>query len=149
MELDDSYGNRSVTITKDLPAGLTCVRLCEWTDQPCGLYVEMNEDRITNHLDNWHGIGARQKVTCKVQGCTDTSAIGHIGRHIATVHYSTTCQCFYCDTLWSRSDAVTRHQKTCTSFKSAKREAARARRKFKRQTKKVLTGYIVPARDAA
>ncbi|KAG0705351.1 hypothetical protein DFH29DRAFT_1077739 [Suillus ampliporus] len=149
MELNDSYSSRSITITKDLPAGLTCVRLCDWADQSCGFYIEISRDRITNHLDNWHGIGAHYKVACKFEGCTDTSEMGNIDCHIETVHYSTSYQCVYCDLLGSRSDAMTRHQKTCTPFESAKLQAARATHRSTRKTRKVFTGYIVPARDAA
>ncbi|KAG1748985.1 uncharacterized protein EDB91DRAFT_1079099 [Suillus paluster] len=54
MEVDDSYSTWSVAVAKDLPAGLTCAWLCDWTDQPCGLYIKMTKDHITNHLDNWH-----------------------------------------------------------------------------------------------
>jgi len=141
MEMDDSYGSRAATVSKELPKGLTCIRLCDWTDKPCGLYVEMCKDRISNHILNWHGVSAHAKVPCKFQGCADTSAMNNLGRHIETVHYSTTWQCCYCHQLLSRSDAVARHQKGCQLLGRAKRLAAQEGRKFNLQSaKKVLTG---------
>jgi hypothetical protein len=148
MEIDDSYGNRSATVSKELPEDLTCVRPCEWSDRPCGLYIEMCKDRISNHLFNWHRISANAKAPCNFQGCTDTSAMNNLGRHIETVHYATSWQCQYCRKLLSRSDAAARHRKTCEFFKHAEQQAAHTGHTIQ-SARKVLTGYIVPGRDYA
>ncbi|KAG1866871.1 hypothetical protein F4604DRAFT_1682698 [Suillus subluteus] len=42
MEIDDSYLDTSVQMTKDLSVGLTCVRSCDWTNHPCELFEEMS-----------------------------------------------------------------------------------------------------------
>jgi hypothetical protein len=140
MEIDDSYGNRSATVSKELPAHLTCVRECEWTDHPCGLYIEISKDRISNHLHNWHGVS---EASCKFQGCKDTATMKQLGRHVETVHYCTSSQCPYCPKVLSRSDAVTRH----IQHSHVARGEIPAGHKIQK-TKKVLTGYIIPARRA-
>jgi hypothetical protein len=138
MEIDDSYGNRSATVSRELPAHLTCVRECEWTDHPCGLYIEMSKDRISNHLHNWHGVS---EAACKFQGCTDPATMKQLGRHVETVHYDTSSQCPYCPKVLSRSDAVKRH-----ILSHVKRGEIPAGQEIQKK-KKVLTGYIIPARQ--
>ncbi|KAG1780700.1 hypothetical protein EV702DRAFT_1194173 [Suillus placidus] len=135
---------RSATVAKDLPAGLACVRACEWTDQPCGLYVEINKTCLADHLLYWHGVHARAMARCKFKGCLDS--VESLGRHVTTVHYATCSECDYCGEEFSRSDAVARHHKGCESVQSARKSAGDT---FKLQpAKTIIYGYIVPAGDA-
>ena len=136
MEIDDSYGNRSARISKELPNHLTCVRACQWTDNPCGLYIEVCKDRISDHLLKWHGVPQDVQTPCEFQGC-DGKSLKTMGRHIETVHFGTSWQCSSCHKALSRSDAVTRHRKTC--------EGARAGHSTV-TARKVVSGYIIPAR---
>ncbi|KAG2337409.1 hypothetical protein BDR05DRAFT_774507 [Suillus weaverae] len=144
MEIDGSNCGRSATVAKDLPAGLTCVRACEWTDQPCGLYVEINKKCVTDHLFYRHGVHPHTKARCKFKGCPES--VESLGRHVTTVHYTASSKCDYCGEEFSRSDAVTRHQRRCKSVQSARESAGDT---FKLQPPKtIIHGYIVPARDA-
>ncbi|OAX38900.1 hypothetical protein K503DRAFT_769991 [Rhizopogon vinicolor AM-OR11-026] len=148
MEIDASYGNRSAAVSDELPTDLTCVRACEWTDRPCGLYIEPCKDRISDHLFKWHGVGHDAKIPCKYRGCTATSPMNTLGRHIETVHFNTKWQCRPCLKTWSRNDAMTRHQNPgsedgCPSFKRALEQAKREGYKI-RGARKVLSGYIIP-----
>ncbi|KAG1818730.1 uncharacterized protein BJ212DRAFT_106638 [Suillus subaureus] len=146
MEIDDPHRARSATVAKDLPAGLTCVRACEWTDQPCGLYVEMSKERVKGHLLQWHGVSADLMAPCKFKGCSDRSSMQSLGRHVTTVHYATSSKCDYCGEDFSRSDSATRHHRACDSIMSAAESEGDM---FKlRPPKTILHGYIVPARNA-
>jgi len=152
MEIDDSYGNRSASVCKELPAHLTCVRACEWSDEPCGLFIEVCKDRISKHLSKWHGVGGDEHANvpsgCSFPGCSHTTAINNLGRHIETVHYATSWQCPYCRKPLSRSDAAKRHGITCDRFKRAVRQAAQAGHKIQ-TARKLVSGYIIPARKGA
>ncbi|KAG2361792.1 hypothetical protein BDR07DRAFT_1100017 [Suillus spraguei] len=149
MELDDSYSNRSAKITNELPEGMTCVRACDWTDQPCGLFVEMSKARVAHHLLYWHGVKSTDTAPCKFEGCSKAQAMYSLGRHIEGVHYTTSYECPYCGKRWSRSDSLNRHQRTCKPLLDSKARAKKARRKFNPQgPKKLVYGYIVPARNA-
>ncbi|KAG2128191.1 hypothetical protein BD769DRAFT_1458671 [Suillus cothurnatus] len=149
MELDDSYPNRSVKITNELPATMTCVRACNWTDQPCGLFVEMNKTRVAHHLLHWHGVKSEDTVSCKFEDCSRSEAMLNLGRHIEGVHYTTSYECPYCNKRWSRIDSFKRHQGKCKPFLASKDRAMKGRRKFNLQDpKKLVYGYIVPARNA-
>ncbi|KAG1780582.1 hypothetical protein EV702DRAFT_963819 [Suillus placidus] len=146
MEIDDHKCGWSATVAKDLPAGLRCVRACEWTDQPCGLYVEMNKKCVADHLLYWHGVHAEPgaKAHCKFKGCPDS--VASLGRHVTTVHYAMCSKCDYCGEEFSRSDAVARHYKGCESVQSARKSAGDT---FKLQpAKTIIHGYIVPAQGA-
>lgn len=145
MELDDSFTKRSVTIGNGLPAGMTCVRACGWGDQPCGLFVETNKARITHHLFLWHGVKPDKETLCKFENCPKTEKMINLGRHIEGVHYTTALECAYCGKPNSRSDSLDRHLETCKPYRSA----MKAGRKFiPTKPKKLVYGYIVPARDA-
>ena len=152
MEIDDSYGNRSASVCKELPAHLTCVRACEWSDEPCGLFIEVCKDRISKHLSKWHGVGGDEHANvpsgCSFPGCSHTTAINNLGRHIETVHYATSWQCPYCRKPLSRSDAAKRHGITCDRFKRAVRQAAQAGHMIQ-TARKLVSGYIIPARKGA
>ncbi|KAG2123914.1 hypothetical protein BD769DRAFT_1313004, partial [Suillus cothurnatus] len=89
------------------------VRACDWTDQPCGLFVEMNKARVVDHLLHWHGVKPRSLTACKFEGCSEPHAICNLGRHIEGIHYTTSYECPYCDKRWSRFDSLDRHQKKC------------------------------------
>ncbi|KAG1899432.1 uncharacterized protein F5891DRAFT_1039578 [Suillus fuscotomentosus] len=148
MELDDSYSKRTVKITNELPAGMTCVRACGWTDQPCGLFVEMNKARVAHHLLHWHGVKSTDTTACKFEDCSRSEAMLSLGRHVESVHYTTSCECPYCGKRWSRSDSLDRHQATCGPLLESKDRAKKGRRKFTLQDpKKLVYGYIVPARN--
>jgi hypothetical protein len=149
MELDDSYGKRTVKIANGLPAGMTCVRPCDWDKDPCGLFVEMNKDRVSTHLLFWHGVKSGSKTPCKFQDCPKPKAMSSLGRHIEGVHYTTYLECPYCGKLSSRTDSLKRHQTICETFIASKALAKKERREFKLQVpKKMVYGYIVPARNA-
>lgn len=149
MELDDSYAKRSVKITNELPAGMTCVRACDWTDQPCGLFVEMNKARVAHHLLFWHGVKSNDTTSCKFENCSRSEAMLNLGRHIEGVHYTTSYECPYCGKRWSRSDSLDRHQEKCEPLLDSKARAKKGCRNFSPQDpKKLVYGYIVPARNA-
>ncbi|KAG1862514.1 hypothetical protein DFJ58DRAFT_231337 [Suillus subalutaceus] len=149
MELDDSYPNRSVKITNELPAEMTCVRACGWTDQPCGLFVEMNKARIAHHLLHWHGVKSKDTAPCKFEDCWKSEAIINLGRHIEGIHYATSFECPYCGKRWSRADSLDRHQGQCTPLLASKDRATKGNCQFNlRDPKKLVYGYIVPARNA-
>ncbi|KAG2038122.1 hypothetical protein BDR03DRAFT_1010060 [Suillus americanus] len=146
MEIDDSHRARSATVAKDLPAGLTCVRACEWTDQPCGLYLEVSKERVKDHLLHWHGVSANLEVPCKFEGCSNPSPMRSLGRHVATVHYAAFSKCDYCGQNVSRSDSATRHHRVCEFVQSAAESAGYT---FKlRPPKTIFQGYIVPTWNA-
>ncbi|KAG1851597.1 hypothetical protein DFJ58DRAFT_628017, partial [Suillus subalutaceus] len=96
------------------------VRACEWTDQPCGLFVEMNKNRVTHHLLHWHGVKSADTATCKFEGCSTSGAMLSLGRHIEGVHYTTSCECPYCGKQWSRTDSLDRHQRKCEPLLDSK-----------------------------
>ncbi|KAG1750768.1 hypothetical protein EDB19DRAFT_1350261 [Suillus lakei] len=147
MELDDSYPDTSVAITRDLPTDLTCVRSCDWTDQPCGLFVEMNMARIEDHLFHWHGVKLKTKTPCEVEGCKDPDPMVNLGRHIEGIHYATTYQCPYCEKLLSRPDSLKRH--VCPPLTVSMTTVEGEGRVFHPlDAKKMVYGYIVPAREA-
>lgn len=149
MELDDSYSKRSVKVTNELPAEMTCVRACDWTDQPCGLFVEMNPSRIRHHLLHWHGIKFTGTALCKFEDCSKSEAMINLGRHIESVHYATSYECPYCGKRWSRADSLDRHQGQCKPLLASKDRATKGSRKFNlRGPKKLVYGYIIPARNA-
>lgn len=148
MELDDSHPTRSVKITNELPAGMTCVRACGWTDQPCGLFVEMNKFRVADHLLRWHDVKSKDAAPCKFDGCSKPGAIINLARHIEGVHYTTSYECPYCGRRWSRSDALSRHQKQCEPVLASKARAKKGGRKFNLHRKKLVYGYIVPTSNA-
>ncbi|KAG2074151.1 hypothetical protein BDR04DRAFT_1176292 [Suillus decipiens] len=149
MELDDSYSKRSVKIMNELPEGMTCVRACDWTDQPCGLFVEMTKARVAHHLLHWHGVKTTDTTPCKFEGCSKAKAMLNLGRHIEGVHYTTSYECPYCGKHWSRSDSLSRHQLTCKPLLASKARAQKGRRNFNRQApKKLVYGYIVPVGNA-
>lgn len=149
MELDDSYSKRSVTIGNGLPTGMTCVRACDWRDQPCGLFVETNKVRLSHHLLHWHGVKPEGKALCKFEDCPKPGAMINLGRHIEGVHYTTALECAYCGKRNSRSDSLERHLKTCKAFLASRASAKKGGRKFSpKEPKKLVYGYIVPARNA-
>ncbi|KAG2357416.1 hypothetical protein BDR07DRAFT_1380146 [Suillus spraguei] len=148
MELDDSYSKRSVNITNELPAGMTCVQACSWTDQPCGLFVEMHKVRVANHLWHWHGVKPKTTAPCKFEGCSNTEVMCNLVRHIEVVHYTTSFECTYCGKRCSRSDSLDRHQQKCDPLLASKARAKKGGRKSgPKDQKKLVYGYIVPARD--
>jgi hypothetical protein len=148
MELDDSYSKRSVKIANGLPAEMTVVRACGWGDKPCGLFLEMNKSRVAYHLFLWHGVKLGGKAPCKFEDCS-TSAMVNLGRHIEGVHYTTVLECPCCGKRISRSDSLERHHKTCKPFLVCKASAKKGRRQFNpKDPKKLVYGYIVPARNA-
>jgi hypothetical protein len=149
MELDDSYSKRSVTIGNGLPTGMTCVRACSWGDQPCGLFVETNKTRISHHLFLWHGVKPDKKTHCKFEDCPKPEKMINLGRHVEGVHYTTGLECAYCDKPISRIDSLDRHLETCKVYRASTASAKKAGRKFSpKEPRKLVYGYIVPARDA-
>ncbi|KAG1750712.1 hypothetical protein EDB19DRAFT_1347164 [Suillus lakei] len=149
MELDDSYSKRSVKITMDLPPNMTCVRSCDWTDQPCGLFIEINKARVAHHLLYWHGVEVKSKTPCKFEDCLKPQAMTNLGRHIEGVHYATSYQCPYCEGRWSRIDSLQRHLDKCEPLLESKTLAELEGRNFcPLDSKKLICGYIVPARNA-
>ncbi|KAG1889085.1 uncharacterized protein F5891DRAFT_934057, partial [Suillus fuscotomentosus] len=89
------------------------VRACGWTNQPCGLFVEMDQARIAYHLLHWHGVQPTDTAVCKFEDCSRSEAMLSLGRHIESVHYTTSYECPYCGGRHSRSDSSYRHQATC------------------------------------
>ncbi|KAG1720938.1 hypothetical protein EDB19DRAFT_537465 [Suillus lakei] len=96
MKIDDSFCGQSATLAKNLCAGLTCVWACEWTEQPCGLYVEMSKTQVKDHLLHWHGVHDSSIAPCKFEGCSYLSPMKNVSRHITMVHYSVTSACDHC-----------------------------------------------------
>jgi hypothetical protein len=124
---------------------MTCVRACGWGNQPCGLFVETNKSRITHHLFLWHGVKPDKETLCKFEDCPKQEKMINLGRHIEGVHYTTALECAYCGKPGSRSDSLDRHLETCKPYRCAMKAA----RKFiPTKPKKLVYGYIVPARDA-
>lgn len=148
MELDDSYSKRSVKITNELPAGVSCVQACSWTDQPCGLFVEMHKIRVANHLWHWHGVKPKTTAPCKFEGCSDTEAMFTLVRHIEVVHYTASFECTYCGQRCSRSDSLDRHQRRCDPLLASKARAKGGRKFSPKVQKKLIYEYIAPAHDA-
>ncbi|KAG2058615.1 hypothetical protein BDR06DRAFT_968604 [Suillus hirtellus] len=148
MELDDHYPDGSGNVTKDSSPELTCVRSCDWTDQPCGLFIEVNKARIEDHLWFWHGVEARKETPCKFEDCSDPQAMQKLGRHIDGVHFATSYRCPYCQKLSSRTDAAARHQKTCKALLNSRAHAEHWKYAFCPQAMiKSVSGYIVPAKN--
>ncbi|KAG2148174.1 uncharacterized protein EDB93DRAFT_1328312 [Suillus bovinus] len=150
MEVDNHCADGSDKVTKDLSPELTCVRSCDWTDQPCGLFVEVNKTRIEEHLWFWHGVKVKNsKSACQFGDCSDTQEIKNLGRHIEGVHFNMSYQCPYCNKPASRTDVVTRHQKECKVLFDKRAHAEREQYEFCPQPiTKMVSGYIVPAKNA-
>ncbi|KAG1780101.1 hypothetical protein EV702DRAFT_1084738 [Suillus placidus] len=151
MELDDSYPSTPDNLMnlKGLSPELTCVRSCDWTDQPCGLFIEMDKTSIDGHLWYWHGLKTKTATPCQFEGCEDTEDMKYWGRHIEGVHFETSYQCPYCNKHLSRDDALRRHLKGCTPFADIKEHAQRGGHEFCAQAiTKLVQGYIVPAASA-
>ncbi|KIK36696.1 hypothetical protein CY34DRAFT_811065 [Suillus luteus UH-Slu-Lm8-n1] len=157
MELDDSsYVAGNGNAAKNLPPGLTCVRLCEWGDQPCGLFIDMDRYHIEQHMLYWHGFDARSdkkaKIPCQYADCSTASqTLQYLGRHIETVHFDTCCQCPYCMEVWARNDAVRRHlnENKCEGFIALTNQAQIGGYKLHpRELIPVFKGYIVPTTSA-
>ncbi|KAG1882217.1 hypothetical protein F4604DRAFT_1650694 [Suillus subluteus] len=128
---------------------MTCVRACGWTDQPCGLFVEMNKSRVVHHLLHWHGVKSTDTAPCKFEDCPKSGAMLSLGRHIEGVHYTTSYECPYCSKRWSRTDSLDRHQEKCEPLLDNKARAEKECRTFyPKDPKKLVYGYIVPARNA-
>ncbi|KAG1762511.1 hypothetical protein EDD22DRAFT_891249 [Suillus occidentalis] len=126
---------------------MTCVQECSWGDQPCGLFVETNKERITHHLFHWHGV--KGKTPCKFEDCPKPAKMKNLGRHVETVHYTTALECAHCGKHRSRIDSLRRHLLSCKPYIASKASAKKGGRKFSpKEPKKVVYGYIVPARDA-
>ncbi|KAG1781637.1 hypothetical protein EV702DRAFT_1072299, partial [Suillus placidus] len=124
MELDDSYPSTPDNLMnlKGLSPELTCVRSCDWTDQPCGLFIEMDKTSIDGHLWYWHGLKTTA-TPCQFEGCEDTEDMKYWGRHIEGVHFETSYQCPYCNKHFSRDDALRRHLKGCKPFAASQERA--------------------------
>ncbi|KAG1734546.1 hypothetical protein EDD22DRAFT_925578, partial [Suillus occidentalis] len=152
MELDDcSYVAGNGNTAKNLSRGLTCVRLCEWDDHPCGLFIEMDQYHIEQHMLYWHGVDARlnkKEIPCKYADCSASAqTMQYLGRHIETVHFDTRCQCPYCMKVLSRNDAVRRHlnENKCEEFIALTNYAQIGGYNFyPRELIPVFKGYIVP-----
>jgi hypothetical protein len=149
MELDDSYPKRRVTVGKGLPTGMTCVQACNWGDQPCGLFIEINKVRVTQHLFFWHGVKPEEKTLCKFEDCPKPAKMMSLGRHIENLHYTTALECAYCAKRRSRTDSLERHLKSCKVYRASKASAKKTGRRFSpKEPAKLVYGYIVPARNA-
>ncbi|KAG2347730.1 hypothetical protein BDR05DRAFT_581268 [Suillus weaverae] len=151
MELDASYHkppNRLMNL-KDLSPELTCVRSCDWTDQPCGLFIEMDKTSIDGHLWCWHGVITETATPCQFEGCEDTEDMKYLGRHIEGVHFETSYRCPYCNRHLSRGDSLGRHLQKCKPHAVSQERAQRRGYGFSTQAIiKLVQGYIVPAANA-
>ncbi|KAG2148180.1 uncharacterized protein EDB93DRAFT_1250248 [Suillus bovinus] len=149
MELDDTYPDGSGNVPDRHSPQLICVRSCDWTDQPCGLFIEMDKARIEHHLWFWHGVEAKKPTPCQFKDCPDAGTMMYLSRHIGGVHFDTSYQCPYCKKLWSRTDALVRHQKGCKRLLASRAHAKHGKYEFSLQAMiKSVSGYIVPARNA-
>ncbi|KAG1795692.1 uncharacterized protein HD556DRAFT_1235368 [Suillus plorans] len=150
MELDDTYPDASGNVPAHHSPQLTCVRSCDWTDQPCGLFIEVDKIRIEDHLWFWHGIEAKKATPCRFEGCPDAGTMMYLSRHIEGVHFATSYRCPYCKKLSSRTDSLARHQKGCKPLLASRAHAEHEKYVFYPQAMiKSVSGYIVPAKDAA
>ncbi|KAG1886969.1 hypothetical protein F4604DRAFT_1490995, partial [Suillus subluteus] len=84
---------------------------CDWTDQPCGLFVEVDKIRIEDHLWCWHGV--KKRTLCQFKDCSDVEVMIYLSRHIKSIHFEVDYQCPYCKRMLSRADSMGRHQKVC------------------------------------
>jgi hypothetical protein len=156
MELDDcSYVAGNGNAAKHLSPGLTCVRLCEWGDQPCGLFIDMDQYHIDQHMLYWHGVDERlnkKVIPCQYANCSAAAQkLQHLGRHIETVHFDTHCQCPYCMIERARSDTVRQHLNLdkCKDFIALRNHAQNGGYTFHpRELIQVFKGYIVPTTSA-
>lgn len=149
IELDDSYPHGSDNVTEHHSSGPICVRLCDWDDQPCGLYIEMERTRIEDHLWYWHGVTMEDDTVCRFKDCTELKPMQCLGRHIQTVHFKTACRCSYCNLLCARSDSLFRHHKVCQILSDSRERAMQAGHDFyPEEGIKLVYGYIVPAKNA-
>jgi hypothetical protein len=154
MELDDcSYVAGNGYTPKNLSPGLTRVRLCEWGDHPCGLFIEMDQYHIEQHMLFWHGVNARlnkKEIPCQYADCSASQKIQYLGRHIETVHFDTHWQCPYCMVVLSRIDAVQRHLKDkCRTLIAWRNHAQNGGYNFHpRELIPLFKGYIVPTTSA-
>ncbi|KIK33537.1 hypothetical protein CY34DRAFT_18306 [Suillus luteus UH-Slu-Lm8-n1] len=157
MELDDcSYVAGNGNAAKNLSKGLTCVRLCEWDDHPCGLFIEMDQHHIERYMLYWHGVDVRmnkkEEIPCQHADCSAAAqAMQYLGRHIETVHFNSCCQCPYCKKVLARNDAVRRHlnENKCEKFIALMNQAQIGGNDFHpRELIPVFKGYIVPTTSA-
>ncbi|KAG1842045.1 hypothetical protein DFJ58DRAFT_807215 [Suillus subalutaceus] len=149
MELDDSYPNASDNVTKEPSSELICVRSCDWTDQPCGLFVDMDKIRFEDHLWYWHGIELKKCTPCHFEDCSDVGVRTHLSRHIEGAHFEISYQCPYCKRLLTRTDSLGRHQKGCKPLLASRAHAEHGGYDFCLQELiKLVYGYIVPAKNA-
>jgi hypothetical protein len=153
MELDDCYVTANGNAAKNLPAGLTCVRLCEWDDHPCGLFIDMDESHIKQHMWFWHGHGVdkkKKKNFCRFDHCSVTEPMEYLVRHIETIHFDSSFKCPYCPDVLSRADALKRHlEKKCKGLIAWKNHAQNGGYEFRpREIIPLFKGYIVPATSA-
>ncbi|KIK33747.1 hypothetical protein CY34DRAFT_18176 [Suillus luteus UH-Slu-Lm8-n1] len=155
MELDDcSYVAGNGYVAKNLPPGLTRVRLCEWDDNPCGLFIEMDQYHIDQHMLYWHGVDARtnlKAIPCQYADCSAAAQkIQYLGRHIETVHFDTCWQCPYCMIVRSRIDVVRQHMKDkCKTLIALRNQAQNGGNDVhSRELIPLFKGYIVPTTSA-
>jgi hypothetical protein len=155
MELDDcSYVAGNGYVAKNLSPGLTRVRLCEWGDNPCGLFIEMDQYHVDQHMLYWHGVDARtnlKEIPCQYADCSAAAQkIQYLGRHIETVHFDTRWQCPYCMIVRSRIDAVRQHMKDkCKTLTALRNQAQNGGNNFHpRELIPLFKGYIVPTTSA-
>ncbi|KAG2054871.1 hypothetical protein BDR06DRAFT_362775 [Suillus hirtellus] len=151
MELDDTCPDASGNVFDYHSPQLTCVRSCDWTDQPCGLFIEVDKISIEDHLWFWHGVETKRTTPspCRFEGCPDAETMTFLSRHIEGVHFAASYQCPYCKKLWSRTDSVTRHQKGCKPLLASRAHAEHGKYEFRLQEMiKSFSGYIVPASNA-
>ncbi|KAG2109060.1 uncharacterized protein F5147DRAFT_799130 [Suillus discolor] len=149
MELDDTYPDASGNVHDHHWPQLTCVRSCDWTDQPCGLFIEVDKIRIEDHLWFWHGVEAKKPTPCQFEGCPDAGPMMYLSRHIEGVHFATSYRCAYCKKLSSRTDSLARHQKGCKQLLASRAHAEHWKYEFSLQAMiKSISGYIVPAKNA-
>ncbi|KAG2738630.1 hypothetical protein P692DRAFT_20882448 [Suillus brevipes Sb2] len=94
MELEDP------DVTEQHPSGLICVRPCDWADQPCDLFVEVDPICIEEHMLHWHGVTMKERAACRFEDCFEPP-MQYLSRHIESVHFDTHYKCPYCHELSS------------------------------------------------
>ncbi|KAG1906404.1 uncharacterized protein F5891DRAFT_1002184 [Suillus fuscotomentosus] len=128
MEQDNTYPDASGNVSDYHSPQLTCVRSCDWTDQPCGLFIEVDKICIEDWF--WHGVETKRTTPspCQFEGCSDAGTIMFLSHHIEGVHFAAT-------------DSLTRHQKGCKPLLASRAHAEHSS-VFKRSSQFLDTSFL-------
>ncbi|KAI0938766.1 hypothetical protein AcV5_000375 [Taiwanofungus camphoratus] len=110
----------SVTETPRSPQNLVDNPRCCWDGSCVDALTDLTPRGISRHLEQSHLVQTthrhdkRRRVICLWNGCFKNIKLENIGKHIAAVHLKSTRQtCSVCKRVFSRKDALRRHQKDC------------------------------------